>query len=52
MDFIKWNYTGDIDEFDNMIFETSIDFIGTLDSSFFGRIFTLRMVINDYTISS
>ena len=50
MDFIKWNYTGDFDSFDNCIYDPNVEFIGTLDSGFMGRTFSLKMIVTDYKI--
>lgn len=49
-DFIKWNFSGDPDIFDNDIYSPSIEFIGKLDSGYFGREFRCRQIIDDYII--
>lgn len=50
IDFIKWNFNGDFESFDNCIYSPSIEFIGSLDSGFFGRTFRLKMILDTYKI--
>ena len=50
--FIKWNYKGDEDEFDNILFSPELSFVGTLDRGFFGRKYNKRLIINDYKIKN
>lgn len=47
---IKWNYNGDISEFDNSIMPLELSFVGVLDASFFGRKYTKQLIIDDYKI--
>ena len=41
---IKWNFSGDWDEFDGR----PLSVIGGLNSSYFGRRFTKQIIIDDY----
>ena len=43
---IKWNFTGDYNEFDGR----PITVIGELNSSFLGRVFTKQLIIRDYEV--
>lgn len=47
---IKWNYAGNISEFDNEIFPKRLSLVGQLDASFFGRTYTRQLIIDDYRI--
>ena len=50
IDFIKWNFNGDFNEFDNSDEYVSLSFVGVLDSSFFGRQYRKQLIINDYHV--
>lgn len=45
---IKWNYTGDFDEFDDGA--NIVDVIGTLNSGYFGKTFYNQVIINEYKV--
>lgn len=46
MDFIKWNYTGDINAL--IIYHPILEFVGTLDSNYFGGMYSKQLIINDF----
>lgn len=50
MDFIKWNFTNSLEQFDNTIYAPSLSFIGTLDSNWFRGVLNKQMIIDDYKI--
>lgn len=50
IDFIKWNFNGNFNEFDNSDEYVSLSFVGVLDSSFFGRQYRKQLIINDYHV--
>lgn len=43
--YIKWNYTGDWDQFDG-----PVNVIGTLDSGFFGRTYYRQLIMSDFVV--
>ena len=45
--FIKWNFSGDWDQFDG-----PISAIGTLDNGFFGRTYYKQLIMNDWRIEN
>lgn len=47
---IKWNYSGNTDDFDNSIIHKSVSVMGTLDSNFFGRKRTNQIIISEYEV--
>lgn len=48
---IKWNYSGDIEDFDNSIFPKLVSVMGTLDSNFFGKKRTNQVIISDFEVN-
>ena len=45
--FIKWNFSGDWDQFDG-----PVSAIGTLDSGFFGRTYYRQLIMNDFVVDN
>ena len=45
--FIKWNFSGDWDQFDG-----PVSAIGTLDSGFFGRTYYRPLIMNDFVVDN
>ena len=45
--FIKWNFSGDWDQFDG-----SVSVIGSLDSGFFGRNYYRQLIMNDFIVDN
>lgn len=43
--YIKWNFTGDWDQFDG-----PVSVIGSLDSGFFGRTYYRQLIMNDFIV--
>ena len=43
--FIKWNFNGDRDQFNN-----KVTVIGSLDSGFFGRTYYRQLIMNDWVV--
>lgn len=52
MDFIKWNFTDNLEQFDNTIYTPSLSFTGTLDSNWFRGVFNKQMIVDDYKIEN
>lgn len=47
---IKWNYTGNIDEFGDGIINKRLSFVGQLDANYFGKTYTMQLIIDDYKV--
>ena len=46
--FIKWNAGGLVDQFeDHAMFDDELSFVGSLDSGFLGRNYSMRMIVDD-----
>lgn len=52
IDFIKWNFAGDIDTFNNILYNPILSFIGTLDENHFRGMTHKQMIVNDYKIKN
>ena len=51
LQLIRWNWTGDFDEMeDNSMMEEPITVVGSLDSGFLGRQFTLKVICNEIEV--
>lgn len=49
--FIKWNFNGSFEDMeDNSMLGEPITFIGTLDSGWLGRTFSLKMICNEFKV--
>ena len=45
--FIKWNFTGDWEQFDG-----PVSAIGSVDSGFFGRTYYRQLIMNDFEVEN
>ena len=49
---IKWNFNGSFDDFeDYSIMNEEVKVVGTLDSGFFGRKFTLKLICDEINVA-